>query len=266
MQTRTVEGKLKDGTPYDRLVWVDDQPDAPDEEVAYTETCGRCGGDGRIRHYAHVDGGVCFECGGSPRTTKVTHALRRKREQAYVESMNRRTRADIKRLAARDKFLSELADETGIPLENLKEYQNGHHFISDMIHKQVRYGLTNRQYDALLKAIADHHDYLTREADRVANLSKVPELPQGKQTFPVKIVRIKETTNNFSYHGETVLKATYAILDSDGNETGQKVFGTLFKSISDSRKDDVIVLTGTVTRSDDHTFGFIKRPTVKKGD
>lgn len=28
-------------------------------------TCGRCGGTGIIPYYGHVDGGVCFECGGS---------------------------------------------------------------------------------------------------------------------------------------------------------------------------------------------------------
>ena len=33
-------------------------------------TCPRCGGAGVIPHYAHIDGGVCFECGGSGRRDK----------------------------------------------------------------------------------------------------------------------------------------------------------------------------------------------------
>lgn len=28
-------------------------------------TCGRCGGDGYISYFGHIDQGVCFECGGS---------------------------------------------------------------------------------------------------------------------------------------------------------------------------------------------------------
>lgn len=32
-----------------------------------TETCGRCGGSGRLHCYAHVANGVCYGCGGSGR-------------------------------------------------------------------------------------------------------------------------------------------------------------------------------------------------------
>lgn len=32
-------------------------------------TCRRCGGNGVIPHFGHVDGGVCFECGGSGRSS-----------------------------------------------------------------------------------------------------------------------------------------------------------------------------------------------------
>lgn len=28
-------------------------------------TCRRCGGQGRIEHYRHVEGGVCFRCRGT---------------------------------------------------------------------------------------------------------------------------------------------------------------------------------------------------------
>ena len=30
-------------------------------------TCPRCGGEGRISYYSHIDSGICFQCGGTGR-------------------------------------------------------------------------------------------------------------------------------------------------------------------------------------------------------
>lgn len=35
-------------------------------ETHAQEVCGRCGGQGRIPSYGHVEGGICFKCNGSP--------------------------------------------------------------------------------------------------------------------------------------------------------------------------------------------------------
>ena len=36
-----------------------------DDTAVFGFDCGRCGGPGVIPSYRHVEGGVCFECGGN---------------------------------------------------------------------------------------------------------------------------------------------------------------------------------------------------------
>ena len=54
-------GKFRDTEPY--------KIDKNGTKYYHDYTCQRCGGNGIIPHFGHIDGGVCWECGGSGRST-----------------------------------------------------------------------------------------------------------------------------------------------------------------------------------------------------
>ena len=58
--------------------------------------CGRCGGDGRIWFYSHVEQGVCFECGGTG-TSRSTEIKVYTPEYGAKLLANRKARAEKKR-------------------------------------------------------------------------------------------------------------------------------------------------------------------------
>lgn len=50
--------------------WLYNRTDRNGTRYFCDDTCKRCGGKGVIQYYAYVDGGVCYECGGSGRSSR----------------------------------------------------------------------------------------------------------------------------------------------------------------------------------------------------
>ena len=68
-------------------------------KIYHDWNCPRCGGRGYIPHYAHVDAGVCFECGGS--------GLRQKAKVVKEYTPEYRAKLDARNEAKRQKKLAE---------------------------------------------------------------------------------------------------------------------------------------------------------------
>jgi hypothetical protein len=73
-------------TTIDPTVYIDPRPGMKGTDTI-TEPCDRCGGRGHMKEYAHVSGGVCFECNGSgQQITKVCTLRARTRRHAKAEA------------------------------------------------------------------------------------------------------------------------------------------------------------------------------------
>lgn len=84
-------------------------------------TCNRCGGRGVIDYYAHVDGGVCFECGGSGRASKPSTIKVYTPEYEAKLAAQREARAKQKLEAKRQDYRDHMEDklrELGFGIED----------------------------------------------------------------------------------------------------------------------------------------------------
>jgi hypothetical protein len=130
----------------------------------------------------------------------------------------------------------------------LKSYQGTNPFVLDVASKASR-GLTYRQADAVLKAIARDE----RRADDAVNAGPAPE--NGKSTVEGEIVFVKWYESEYGTTQKMMVRL----------DNGSKVFVTVPKGIWTVPGDIVgarVEVTATWTRKDEH-FAFGKRPVGK---
>lgn len=74
-KTRVTLKTTADALAYlESIEQVPGYPVTPDgQSYVIPDECGRCGGSGRIDCYGHVEGGVCFACGGRRSKGRVRH-------------------------------------------------------------------------------------------------------------------------------------------------------------------------------------------------
>ena len=236
-----------------------------DDTAVFGFDCGRCGGPGVIPSYRHVEGGVCFECGGNgghyTKTVGQLVAAAKRRDTAAANKARKAaaTAAKLDAWKADNADLLARADATGCDW-----YQNW------------RYAPDAFQVANLTDAVAEREARNAKEAARKADAQPVPT---GKTAITGTVVSWKEVQNTFSYYAETILKVVVE------DQRGFRVFGTCPAKLADAAYDafyadrdrsldgsDVwknealkgamVTFTATVEQSkDDPAFGFFKRAT-----
>lgn len=94
-----------------------------EEEVTWTERCGKCAGTGYIRAFGHVDAGLCYDCRAYRSTYQVTSTVGKERAKA-VKRAKARVKAERAHLRKFAKLEQDRAAElarftTGFPIINL---------------------------------------------------------------------------------------------------------------------------------------------------
>ena len=208
--------------------------------------CGRCGGSGYIHAYQHIDGGRCFECGGTGAGETVTQrTLNRRakdRERRAVKAAEKAAAKAAEIAASRDAY----AKANPKVMEAL-EALNGE-FGESLREALSDYGsLTEGQEQAVLRIAADK----AAEPEATA-------VVEGR----IKIVGEVKTTKwqDNAYGGSLKM----LVLD----DRGFKVWGSVPSALNSLAEDgtnvqsgDRVEFTATVEASqDDEAFGFYKRP------
>lgn len=139
----------------------------------YTITCGRCGGSGGMSHYAHIDNGVCYGCGGRGTFGSATNA--------YVEGLRKQKEArdakkEAKRLALcakRDERVLAFAaaePELAAVLESVYNDEraggNFYRSLAEQLHNAVGKALTENQINALRKAVEQDEQKKLAQLDK----------------------------------------------------------------------------------------------------
>ena len=140
---------------------------------------------------------------------------------------------------------------------DLPEYDD--YFIKQMKYALERWGwLTDRQADALKKAIARKAEWLRRKTEERIALEDAPVLEAGKADIVGRIASSKLESNPFA---DGMVRKMLVVLDN-----GNKVYGTMPRSIEDAvdEYNDVRVsFSATIKPKEDH-FGYFSRPTKGK--
>jgi hypothetical protein len=224
-------------------------------------TCGRCEGTGRW-----VNGGVCFNCGGSgfhPRQTpfkfeaspKVRHAreakarAKRAAEDAAFEDSLRKIGGDVEATlrSAVAKF-KELGGYYSQDADGAGDMTRDESFAYSMAEKLRKYGsLSDAQVAAVQRGV-DRQKAFAAEAEA---LKSVEPLPEGRYEIEGEVYATKPPDYEQQYPGWKL-----GVKLADGN----RVWGNMPSAISPERGDRV-KFTAKVKRSEkDEHFGFFSNP------
>lgn len=222
-----------------------------DDDTRVTQSCGKCGGHGRISEYANVEGGRCFECQGQGSWQVTVGTLRRR----HRDLINRQNRALLAQ-ARQDQEVSEKLDafelaNPGVADQVATMADAGNVFADSLDSALRRYGsLTERQVTAF-------QDMVARDAQAKAERAAATPVPAGRQVVTGRVISVKWADNHYAYNGTGSWKMTVQ------DERGFRVFGTVPAALGgDSVKGAMVTFTGTLEQSqDDNLFGFFKRPT-----
>lgn len=225
------------------MTYEDPYPGKSDEDLV-EEVCGRCGGSGFLREYAHNQNGVCFGCEGHPRWETPVYVLRN-RERRRILKVNRALKKAHEEDLATEKRIEEFAaaypeEWSRISLEARDPRQAFWHSLQERVEKFGE--LSERQLQVVQERL-------------VADAADPVMLPEGRHEVVGKILAIKEQPSPYR-RGGVDLKT----LVEDG--AGWRVWGTLPKALAEAKTGDQVTFTATLTRSDrDQDFGFFSRPT-----
>jgi hypothetical protein len=220
--------------------------------------CSRCGGSGIF--YIH---GTCFRCGGSRvdptyLTWAYPAAWTDEQCQAHVDSLNAKNAAARDRAAAKKKAktdaiysanvarcpaLARLADD------DFRGQFDG--FVIDIRAKSFSFALSDRQADALTRAVEAKEAFIARrDAQKAEAIANAKPCPAGRVEIEGDVLSIKEYPGDYGI-------AIKCLLQCDG----YKLFGTLPASlVADAKVGDRISLTATV-KEKEAGFGTYSRPT-----
>lgn len=232
--------------PYEYSTEFDGRDDS--EQVRLT--CGRCGGSGIIGMYIPVNGGICYECGGSPHSVTTVGELRRK-DREQTQRMNRDLLRNTKEAAARMAAAQRKHDEAAAKaaaflaqhdgLDEVLKAVPGDFGASLRIQLNDRGSLSDKQVAAARRVAAE-------QAERAA----APAVVEGRGVLTGVVKSTKWVDNDFG----GALKMTLT------DDRGFVVFGTVPNAIADDvEAGDRVTFTARVEQSrDDASFGFYSRP------
>jgi hypothetical protein len=225
--------------------------------------CDRCGGSGIF--YIH---GTCYRCGGNGvdptyRTWAYPAAWTDEQCQAHVDLLNARNAASRDRAAAKRQAKADAIHTANVErcpaLARLADYefrQQFDGFVIDIRSKSFSFALSDRQLDALTRAVEAKEAFLARRAAQKAEaIANAKPVPAGRVEVEGTILSIKEYTLTVGYN--TNVTSLKALIQCDG----YKLFGTLPASIVEGAKvGDRVSLTATV-KEKEAGFGTYSRPT-----
>jgi hypothetical protein len=220
--------------------------------------CDRCGGSGIF--YIH---GTCYRCGGNGvdptyRTWAYPAAWTDEQCQAHVDLLNARNAASRDRAAAKRQAKTDAIHAANVErcpaLARLADYefrQQFDGFVIDIRAKSFTFALSDRQLDALTRAVEAKEAFLARRAAQKAEaIANAKPIPAGRVEVEGTILSIKEYAGDYGI-------AVKALIQCDGF----KLFGTLPASIvRDAKVSDRVSLTATV-KEKEPGFGTYSRPT-----
>lgn len=203
-------------------------------------TCDHCG--------AHFKYGAMYRNGDNIAVVGQTCATSRINLDANKYAL-KKSKIKAKQLKARilgEKRMNALCDNRR---ETLK-YQ--HHIIQGMASNFRKYGnLTLKQWELAKKV---QRESIKREKDAEEERATAKPVIEGRIEITGKILAIKSEENYWGMETKMLVR----------DDRGFKVWGT-YPSALTAEQGEVVTFTATVTKSDDdETFGFYKRPHVKK--
>lgn len=211
--------------------------------------CHHCGA--RLRYAAwlrHVPTGYTIVVGETcldnrfGRATADFHALRK---QAQLDREAQRIKTAVADFVSANPDLAFMAD---------KHHEHTNEFVADVARKLRLYGsLSDRQIEAVRRAVARDIERAARLAEEAANPAPVAPVFEGKGLVEGEVLSIKVQYGDYG--------STLKMLVKD--DRGFKVWGSVPAAlIKDIERGDRVAFSATVEASrDDDTFGFFKRPT-----
>lgn len=238
--------------------------------------CPRCGGDGYIYYYGHVEGGVCFKCGGTGRREKAKIVKVYTEEYAEKLEERRRARAIAKTPERNARFLENMgfnADgmtwvvlgDTYAIKDELKErgakYNRtlGWHFAEDVedyftLEVSADEVFSVSEYDGhymdysdygMVREVMDKIEEANIEMNRQNDTTEYVGEVGDRIEMAVTLTRISTFETNYTYCGE--LNFIYNFTDADGNVLIWKTTKCIDKEVNDK-----ITLKGTVKAHDEY--------------
>ena len=173
--------------------------DAKDRPVwTHRNPCSRCGGAGRIDGYRHVEGGICFKCGGHGRgevvserlyTTAELEKLNATAAKRAATKLARQQREAEKAEAGRETLRQARAEALQADpfFQRLQGYSEGYSaFLTDLCAKMRVYDLSPAQVQAATEAM----DKIDAHKARIATARYVGEVgARVEVTGAVEFVR-----------------------------------------------------------------------------
>jgi hypothetical protein len=215
--------------------------------------CSRCGGQGGMEYYAHVFGGVCFECNGSRGHNSTVRNLR-KAESSRISRLN----AEERKLAAKREHHNQqvLAAEAQYPaLSQWADLMSENSFLLDLWTKAFDYELSEKQVAAAGKVATS---ILERKAARLAEQAEMTEVVEGKITVTGTVVSVKSQEGDWGTQFKMLVK------DDRNFKVWSTIPATLMRAVDSYMEKLVgqhISFNATVTASrDDKSFGFASSP------
>lgn len=225
--------------------------------------CDRCGGSGIFHIW-----GTCFRCGGNGvdptyREWAYPAAWTDEQCQAHVDLLNARNAASRERAAAKRQAKADAVYASNVAAcpalarladDDFRGQFDG--FVIDIRAKSFSFALSDRQADALTRAVEAKDAFLARRAAQKAEaIANAKPIPSGRVEVEGTVLSIKSYSLTVGYN--TNVTALKALIQCDG----YKVFGTLPASIVDDAKvGDTVRLTATV-KEKEPGFGVYSRPT-----
>lgn len=231
---------------------------ADTDVLTITDTCTRCGGKGYFECYQDIEGGICFQCEGTPaHTYETTAATLRAQAKKRAQATAARARTAARKNAAASQNLADNATAwagaypamthfADTPATNLTDWEAD--TLNNLRHTARRFDLTANQAALAARIIQGGIDRAgTPEV-------KKPTAPMGKHevTGTITKMTVKDTQ-----WGPTV-KITVT------TEDGWKVYTTCPKAILNAVPGDPegsrVAFTANLEPSNTTDLAFASRP------
>ena len=247
-------------TPDTTPAYVDPFPGRDGDELEF-DPCKRCGGEGRLPGYEHVDNAICYGCFDKKGVMVQVRVLRARESGRLsgLRSAHKKWAASAARHNANLAKALELDEIAGTWHEEMATDS----FLLDLWTKAFDYDLSEKQVAALVASLRRRAD---RAAAKTAEAEASAPVPEGRYEVEGEILSTKTQEGDWG----TVVKMLVQ------HETGYKVWVSvpeaLWGQLEAEVGDDVNVyalplkgrrvrFTATVEASrDDKSFGFGKRP------
>lgn len=209
--------------------------------------CPKCNGTGFIECYGHVQGGKCFECGGTGRKAQAWKVYTPE-YQAKLDAKNavRQAKVGAEKAVKEAKTLADNLQDNAV--RAAYDIAIGHRynsFISDIIEKMSKYPLSINQKKAFIDAVAK------KQAEQVQSVESAHVGSAGEK-IQLEVEVIKAISFETVYGTQTI----YIMRDNAGNTLTWKTNTYPFQIWTEGSGYPVIVtkctLRGTIKEHDEY--------------